>query len=96
MIGVKDAIQRAFAFVLDVFGAEEISDPRLEEVEHSDEEYLWLITVSFVRRPKVVNPSALAREAAELVCPPTTREYRQVQVNDETGDVTAVKFAKAG
>lgn len=96
MIEVKEAIQKAFMFVRDVFGPDDFGDPRLEEVEHREDGYVWLVTVSFTRRPIVLNPSAAAKEAAELLVERRVREYRVVQVNDETGDVTAVKFAKAG
>lgn len=48
MIEVKDAVKRAFQSLEDLFAEEEsISDPTREEVELSEEETQWFITLGF-------------------------------------------------
>jgi hypothetical protein len=44
MINVKEAVAKAVQYVLDIFPCNTISDIRLEEVEFSDNDKLWLIT----------------------------------------------------
>lgn len=48
---VKQAVAAAKAHLLDVFGAEMMSDPRLEEVWFDEGERVWCVTLGFYRKP---------------------------------------------
>ena len=48
---VKQAVAAAKAHLLDVFGAELMSAPRLEEVWFEDAQRVWCVTLGFFRKP---------------------------------------------
>ncbi len=77
MIGVKEAVKIASEFLSGIF--EEIYDLRLEEVELSDKEDFWYITLSFKLR---TDPAALTG----------ARQYKKVKINADTGQVQSVKI----
>jgi len=97
MIDVKKAIAKAVEFLSDIFGSEGISGIRLEEVELSDAQDAWNITLSFVRRVppnSVSSPLDVIRatQAAALgVVPMGEREYKVVSVDSGNGAPRSVK-----
>jgi hypothetical protein len=97
MIDVKTAIAKAVEFLSDVFGSEGISGIRLEEVELSDAQATWNITLSFVRRTppdSVSSPMDVLRAtqaAAFGVAPTGEREYKVVSIDSENGTPRSVK-----
>jgi hypothetical protein len=58
MIGVKQAIRTAADFVAETFSDEKLLDVRLEEVELTEDEKTWLITLSFLRKQKATTGQA--------------------------------------
>lgn len=49
MIDVKQAVKNALEYVESILDVTDLINPRLEEVELSPDERMWLITVSFIR-----------------------------------------------
>ena len=85
MIEVKQAISIALNSIGDMFEVDKIIDPRLEEIELSEDEKLWRVTVSFVRG---TSPGALAAKLGAV----GNREYKVATIESETGKVLGVKI----
>ena len=81
-IGVKEAVQAATSAIRELLPGEELNDLRLEEVEQSDDERLWLITLGFYPEPR--------SELSPLVRP--IRKYKLFTVDAETGKVRSMKI----
>ena len=47
MVDLKQAVSAATKYIEDVYSPEEIIDPMLEEVQLSEDENYWLITIGF-------------------------------------------------
>lgn len=87
-IDVKAAVQSAIDFARPLFpsGNYEIS---LEEIDRSEDEKYWLITLGFERRK-----GALSKKVAELnqLLYPEKERYKIFQVNTRTGEVRSMKI----
>ncbi len=79
----KQAVEAAKAHLLDVFGAEMMSAPRLEEVWFEDTEKVWCITLGFFRKPDEL----MAKASGTF----STYDYKVVQVEDVTGSPRSIK-----
>jgi hypothetical protein len=89
MINVKEAVAKAVQYVLNIFSCDTISDVRLEEVEFSDNDALWLITVSLVRKPKdtgVVSENLLNMQL------PLERIYKILAIDAINGEIKSMKI----
>jgi hypothetical protein len=89
-LGVKDAVQVAINYFrsLQAQIAPEIQDIRLEEVEISEDEQFWLITLSFIQ-PSDVSQNPLP---GIITKPQYERNYKLFRINAETGKVEAMKI----
>jgi hypothetical protein len=85
MIDVKTAVARALKYVQDLFGPDMVSDPRLEEVELTDDNF-WVVTLSYFTEKSPEPPSLVN------VLRPPSREYRVVRLRADTGEVRSVKL----
>jgi hypothetical protein len=79
---VKEAVQRAKAFVQDVLEGESPTNIGLEEVEFSPENGAWKITIGF-SRPWNTSRGALATITGDQAA---RRAYRIVTLDDATGE----------
>lgn len=87
MIDVKQAVQIAMNYVSDLYQQEGISDLALEEVELSDDEQNWYITIGFTRQ---------FQELTGLRLTPLTKQakrvYKIVTVRAKDGIATSMKI----
>ena len=80
---VKLAVEKAKAFVNELFSNEQIRNLGLEEVEFNESEHAWLITLGFTR------PWDQANFASKLgMLEPRT--YKIIRISDD-GSVVSVK-----
>jgi len=86
MIDVKEAVQQAKRYLTEIFSGEQPQLLRLEEVELSQDESTWRVTLSFVPGNA---PGALA---AALGVPSGSRDYKMVTVRATDGQVQSVKI----
>jgi hypothetical protein len=86
MISVKEAVKAATQFVADMFSAENPQGLRLEEVELSQDERTWYVTLSFIRGITLGAMSALLSGGSE------GREYKTVTIRAADGVVQSVKI----
>ena len=89
MIHVKEAVQKASGYLTELYGSKAF-DILLEEVEYNDSDQQWLITVGFTR--EVAEPMSEFTPTLSLFVPQIKREYKQIMVDAETGEVQAMKI----
>jgi len=81
MIDVKEAVGKAVDYLVSVYPKIEQSTIELEEVERSEDDQFWLITLSY-------GTSAFSPGAAFI----GKRRYKLFKVNIGTGDVVSMKI----
>jgi hypothetical protein len=88
-IDVKTAVEVAMAYFTSLYGSL-YADLALEEVERSDRrgKYKWLVTLGYVPARR----NALAGIAIPV--PGSTRQYKSITVDAETGEAESMKVAK--
>jgi hypothetical protein len=86
MISVKQAVRNAAIFLREMYESSAIGDVRLEEVELSDDQQEWHVTLSFAPSDAVTQESPFS----ELLSLP--RQYKVIAVSAETGDVRSMKI----
>jgi hypothetical protein len=93
MIGVKDALGAAQAFVRDLYPEEELRHLRLEEVDLSSDERVWNITLSWVEK-SISKPSVLGIYGGGGDIQKLPRVYKVFEVDAESGTVRSMKMYK--
>ncbi len=85
---VKKAVRAAKSYVADLYEDEPIIHLGIEEVVFDELKNSWLVTVGFYR-PWNKKPKSIS----ELLSEPDkalTRSFKQVQINDNTGDIMSM------
>jgi hypothetical protein len=78
MIDVKQAVDIASRYLISLFADKAPSNVQLEEVELSEDEKYWFITLSFMEMlPFLVNPR---------------KSYKLFKINADTGQVQSMKI----
>ena len=91
MIDVKQSINIAFEYFKELYKPEDLQDVSLEEVELSDDEQYWFVTLGFSRPPsKLTNP--LQAFAVQKLLP---RDYKVVKIHTESGQVLSMKIRES-
>jgi hypothetical protein len=86
MIDVKTAVRSAIGQVTELFGADQLTDLRLEEVERSEDDRYWLVTVGFYPR----------RQSDEMLSPMLRRAsladrvYKRLKIDAASGEVASM------
>jgi hypothetical protein len=96
MIDVKQAVERATLKAQELYKGQILEELNLEEVEITDDERYWLITLGFflrhtgpVRKGKVLQTIVEGRLADRQ-----ERNYKLFKVDAATGEVRAMKIRK--
>ncbi|MBE9103521.1 hypothetical protein IQ229_00710 [Nostoc cf. edaphicum LEGE 07299] len=87
MIDVKTAVNAAYEYLKslqDIMGSS-LPDLRLEEVELSEDQSFWLITLGFDKPEKSLSNIFTTSRTSERV-------YKLFKVNSQTGEVEAMKI----
>jgi hypothetical protein len=84
MIDVKQAADVAAHYLVDLFPNQTLSNVQLEEVELTDDEKYWLITLSYPIQLRI----------SPLNLPATKKEYKLLKIDSQTGKVRAMKIRK--
>ncbi|HEY4760864.1 MAG TPA: hypothetical protein VIH42_09820 [Thermoguttaceae bacterium] len=94
MIDIKLAVKKALDYVAELFPVSTFSELRLEEVELTEDDKNWLITVSFIRKTSLSSISDIATVMAELHgnYDPSDREYKLITIDAETGKPRSMKI----
>lgn len=93
-IDARQAAKLALKYLSDLFP--ETQSPRaevaLEEVEFSEDENYWLITLGFNSEAKSARPALMT--AANLFGPAMARKYKVFKVDARTGKVVSMRIRK--
>ena len=84
---VKEAVQTAKVYLLDIFEDEDISDLGLEEVMFDEPSSTWKVTLGFSRPWDKRNPTATSIRVQNGF---PVRSYKAVCVRDNDGAVTSL------
>ncbi|MDB9493258.1 hypothetical protein PN441_19630 [Spirulina major CS-329] len=102
-IQIRSAVDKAIQFLCNVnaVGIHDLKDLRLEEIERSEDDHHWLITLGYavetVTADQGSNHDLLAMISSNqaqgtMVKPIYERVYKVFKVNIETGDVESMKI----
>ena len=96
MSDVKSAVRAARNYFSDLY--ENVVDVRLEEVELTDNERHWTVTLSglFPPPPPTVDDPAFATVMSGVFGAPRERVYKTLTVDARTGEVQSMKIRQVG
>ena len=91
MIDVKKAVEVAYDFILKLPKVGKVDPITLEEVELTDDERYWLITLGLYRSvlPTTTGP---IETFADRVLAKREREYKVVKIHTDSGKVQSMKI----
>ena len=90
----NDAIKRARDYVKSVYADTKVTNVMLEEIEKSEDGRYWHVTIGFTR-PAVVRDetySEAIRTASLVSGRPLERDYKQIVIDDASGEVVAMRI----
>jgi hypothetical protein len=82
MITVKEAAKSALDYLTDIYSSMELKDPMIEEVELSDDDKFWRITIGFLRPVESTSP----------IFKKYQKEYKLFEISTASGKVKAMKI----
>ncbi len=89
MLDVKQAVRSANDYLNGLYDPHEIANLALEEVELSEDERYWFVTLGFSRRVSLpTNPFQA------FGTPKGTRVYKILKLRADTGQVISMKIRK--
>ena len=83
MIDVKTAVRNALSFMNDLYEEVGVQNARLEEVELSDDDRHWYVTISIGVRPSSI---------FDAVSKARDRDFKVVKVGAEDGKVDSMRI----
>jgi hypothetical protein len=92
MIDVKQAVKAATAFAREMFDGDELRHLRVEEVELSDDQRLWNITLGWVEPAVKAKASPLIPAYGQDEIQKLPRVYKVFDVDAESGAVQSMKI----
>ena len=92
MVNLKEAVQEAKTYIKQLFSDERIYDLLLEELEKSEDEKYWLVTLGFDVESEL-NKKTSPLEEAFSITPRKSykRVYRTIKIDSETGEMVSMK-----
>ncbi len=87
MIDVKQAVRSAIGYVKDLYEQKAPNDFMLEEVELSDDEKYWLITISFPQYQRQTNPLGTFINPNQ-----EQRIYKTIKIRVDNGQAISMKI----
>jgi len=93
MIDVKQAVKKAMGYLREMYNVAEFKDVLLEEVDLSDDNQYWNVTIGFTRGQESTSEGPMA----SLVGPSAyfKREYKIFKIEANTGIVRSMKIRKS-
>lgn len=92
-MNAKEAIEKAKAYVREMFADEAPQDVGLEEISHDPYAHRWDVTIGFTR--KWDRPSGVVAAALGVEVRPFNRTFKTVEIRDEDGEVVGVRHWQA-
>jgi hypothetical protein len=92
MIDIKQAVHAAEKFFKELYDKEILKNFLVEEVELSEDEKDWVVTVGFDFGEAPVSEPALFTSKSST--PRAGRVFKEVQIDKETGEPRSIKTKK--
>ena len=92
MVDVKQAVSRAMSCLEELYQIERFKDVLLEEVDLSEDNEYWNVTIGFTRRQDTTSGGPMATligQSSEF-----KREYKVFQIDSKTGDLRSMRGRK--
>jgi hypothetical protein len=92
MVDVKQAVSRAMSYLKELYPIEQFKDVLLEEVDLSEDNEYWNVTIGFTRRQDTTSGGPMATligQSSEF-----KREYKVFQIDSKTGDLRSMRGRK--
>jgi hypothetical protein len=92
MVDVKQAVGKAMAYLRDMYQIEQFKDVLLEEVDLSEDNKYWNVTIGFTRRQESISGGPMATligQSSEF-----KREYKVFQIDAKSGDLRSMRSRK--
>ena len=88
MIQITEAVESAVQYMKALYPGRQIGDVLLEEVELSDDDKVWTVTISFLLSETALMAVLKGRPT------PTGRLYKEFRIRTDTGEVRSMKIRK--
>ncbi|MEN3333678.1 MAG: hypothetical protein V7641_3043 [Blastocatellia bacterium] len=92
MLDVREAARKAAEYFASLYDANTYADLQLEEVELTEDEKYWLITLSYA----YADPMSSAISTVLKIPSSKPRKYKQFKIDAATGKVQAMTIRKVG
>ena len=92
MVDVKQAVAKAMDYLKDMYQIDRFKDVLLEEVDLSEDNKFWNVTIGFTRRQDSTSGGPMATligQSAEF-----KREYKVFRIDAKTGDLRSMRSRK--
>ena len=92
-IGAKQAVAAALKYFGELFPHSTYFNVLLEELEGSEDEDYWFVTIGFDSRPTL---PVMGGKMAEIFGKPPARHYKTFKVSATSGKITSMKIRTIG
>jgi hypothetical protein len=92
MVDVKQAVAKAMDYLKDMYQIDQFKDVMLEEVDLSEDNKYWNVTIGFTRRQESTSGGPMATLIGQST--EFKREYRVFQIDAESGDLRSMRSRK--
>ena len=92
MVDVKQAVSKAMDYLKDMYQTDSFKDVLLEEVDLSEDNKFWYVTIGFTRGQESTSGGPMATligQSSEF-----KREYKVFQIDSKTGDLRSMRSRK--
>jgi hypothetical protein len=92
MVDVKQAVSKAMGYLEDMYKVDRFKDVLVEEVDLSEDNRYWNVTIGFTRGQETTSGGPMATligESSEF-----KREYKVFQIDADNGDLRSMKSRK--
>jgi hypothetical protein len=92
MVDVKQAVTKAMDYLEDMYQTDQFKDVLLEEVDLSEDNEFWNVTIGFTRRQETTSGGPMATligQSSEF-----KREYKVFRIDAKTGDLRSMRSRK--
>ena len=92
MVDVKQAVAKAMDYLRDMYQIDKFKDVLLEEVDLSEDNKFWNVTIGFTRGQETTSGGPMAvliGQSSEF-----KREYKVFQIDAKTGDLRSMRSRK--
>ncbi len=92
MVDVKEAVGKAMDYLKDMYKIDQFKDVLLEEVDLSEDNKFWNVTIGFTRRQETTSGGPMATLIGQST--EFKREFKVFQIDSENGALRSMRTRK--